>query len=165
MRNLMILILLVSLLSGNVLAAEEETSGTPAGSKPLPQEVTAPKWEEYVPYKYQNPRDFSRGKSIGELSTGIFLTELIITAPVGIPMIVHSTTKLKNKSYYDKKIKFEQGLAEADKITDPAEKELYYKQLLKECNMSEERRAKQLKKMEKRNRKLAKKQQNNKTVE
>lgn len=109
-------------------------------------EAQAPKWEEYVPKKYQNPRDFSRGKSIAELSVGIFLTDLLITAPIGVPMIVHSTTKLKNKSYYDKKIKFDEGLLNADKITDPNEKSLYYKELLNKCNMTEQDRAKILKK-------------------
>ena len=119
--------------------------------------VEAPKWEEYVPFKYQNPRNFPKGKSIAELSTGILLTELLLTAPIGIPMIVHSTTKLKNKGYYDRKIKFEQGLEEAEKITDPVEKQKFYEDLLKKCKLTEEKREKQLKKIEKRNAKLEKK--------
>ena len=106
-------------------------------------EVVAPKWEDYIPTKYQNPRQFSRGKTIGELATGIVLTELLITAPIGIPMVVHSTTKMKNINYYNKKIKFESGLAEAEKIQNPKDKELYYKKLLKSCNMTEEARIKQ----------------------
>lgn len=153
------LLLLAYFMRLNFVVLAEETSS--AKVERISEIVRVPKWEEYVPYKYQNPRDFSRGKSIGELSTGIFLTNLIITSPIGIPMIVHSTTKLKNKSYYDKKIKFEQGLLEAEKITDPKEKELYYKQLLKDCNMSEERRAKQLKKLKKRNKKFTKEQLKN----
>ena len=57
-----------------------------------------------VPEKYQNPRTFpNRGKNIAELSVGIVLTDLLITAPVGIPMIVHATTKMKNQSWYEKK--------------------------------------------------------------
>ena len=48
-------------------------------------EVKAPVWEEYVPQKYQNPRQFpNRGKNIAELSVGIVLTDLLITAPIGI---------------------------------------------------------------------------------
>lgn len=113
------------------------------------QEVNPPVWEEYVPEKYENPRDFSRGKSIAELSGGILLTELLITAPIGIPMIVHSTTKLKNKGYYDRKLKFEQGLLEAEKISDPEEKEMFYKNLLKECKLTEEMRQKQQKRIQK----------------
>lgn len=69
-----------------------------------PEDVEAPKWEEYVPKKYQNPRSFpERGKNIAELSIGILLTDLILTSPIGIPMIVHSTTKLKNQGWYEKK--------------------------------------------------------------
>ena len=125
-------------------------------------EVQAPKWEDYVPEKYQNPRDFSRGKSIGELVTGIALTELIITSPIGVPMIVHSTTKLKNKGYYDKKLKFDQGLEEAAQISDPQERQAAYNKLLKDCKMSEEMRAKQMKKQAKKEKREAKKQKTNK---
>ena len=67
--------------------------------------VNVPKWEDYVPEAYQNPRsDFNKGKSIAELSAGIVLTDLLITAPIGIPMMVHGTTKLKNISYSKKKV-------------------------------------------------------------
>ncbi len=121
-------------------------------------EVVAPKWEDYIPTKYQNPRQFSRGKTIGELATGIVLTELLITAPIGIPMVVHSTTKMKNINYYNKKIKFESGLAEAEKIQNLKDKELYYKKLLKSCNMTEEARIKQEKRQAKIDKKLAKKE-------
>ncbi len=123
-------------------------------------DVQAPKWEDYVPEKYQNPRNFSRGKSIGELATGIALTDLIITSPIGIPMIVHSTTKLKNKGYYDKKLKFEQGLEEAAQISDPQERQLAYNKLLKDCKLTEEMHAKQMKKQAKKEKREAKKQKN-----
>lgn len=110
-----------------------------------------PVWEEYVPYKYQNPRPFpKRGKHIAELSTGIFLTDLLITAPIGIPMICHATTKLKNQGWYERKQKFEKGLIEAEKISNPKEREEYYKKLLKECKLTEEKRQEQLKRIEKR---------------
>lgn len=116
-----------------------------------------PVWEEYVPYKYQNPRPFpKRGKHIAELSTGIFLTDLLITAPIGIPMIYHAVTKLKNQGWYERKQKFEKGLIEAEKISNPKEREEYYKKLLKECKLTEEKRQEQLKRMEKRAKKEAK---------
>ena len=99
--------------------------------------VVVPKWEDYVPEKYQNPRNFTRGKSIAELSVGIVLTDLLITAPIGVPMIVHSSTKLKNRGYYEKKIKFEEGLAEAEKITNPVERQLYYDKLIQDCRFKE----------------------------
>ena len=123
-------------------------------------DVQAPKWEDYVPEKYQNPRNFSRGKSIGELATGIVLTDLIITSPIGIPMIVHSTKKKKNKGYYDKKLKFEQGLEEAAQISDPQERQLAYNKLLKDCKLTEEMHAKQMKKQAKKEKREAKKQKN-----
>ena len=85
-------------------------------NKTTKETVSPPVWSDYVPEKYENPRHFTRGKSIAELSVGIFLTDLIITCPIGIPMIVHSTTKLKNQGYYEKKVKFENGLQEAEKI-------------------------------------------------
>lgn len=117
----------------------------------------APVWEEYVPFKYQNPRPFpKRGKHIAELSAGIFLTDLLITAPIGIPMICHAVTKLKNQGWYERKQKFEKGLIEAEKISDPKEREEYYKKLLKECKLTEEKRQEQLKRMEKRAKKEAK---------
>lgn len=116
-------------------------------------EVVAPKWEDYVPEKYQNPRKFSKGKSIAELAVGVVLTDLIITCPIGIPMICHATTKMKNTSYYHKKIKFENGLAEADKITNSVEKQNYYNDLLKTCDMTIEDKYKQEKKQAKKDNK------------
>ena len=91
------------------------------------QQAVPPKWEDWVPEKYQNPRtDFSRGSSIAELSVGIFLTDLLITAPIGIPMICHGTTKIKNVSYSEKKEKFEKGLAFAQTIESQEERQQYY---------------------------------------
>ncbi len=120
----------------------------------------APVWEEYVPFKYQNPRPFpTRGKHIAELSAGIFLTDLLITAPIGIPMICHAVTKLKNQGWYERKQKFEKGLIEAEKISDPKEKEAYYAKLLKECKLTEEKRQEQLKRMEKKQKREAGKQE------
>lgn len=153
MQKILVSSLLCVFLCSNTLVLASELQDT--------KDIEAPKWEEYVPHKYQNPRNFSRGKSIAELSAGILLTDLLITAPIGIPMIVHSTTKLKNKGYYDKKIKFEQGLEEAQTIKDPEEKQKFYNDLLKNCKMTEEQREKQLKKIEKRNKKQLKKQKEN----
>ena len=115
-----------------------------------PEDIEAPKWEEYVPKKYQNPRSFpERGKNIAELSVGILLTDLLITSPIGIPMIVHSTTKLKNQGWYEKKKIYEKGLIEAEKITDLQEKQEYYENLKKRCNFYESRRERYLKKLAK----------------
>ena len=100
------------------------------------QNIQPPKWEDYVPTKYQDPKPFpNKGKNITELSVGIFLTDLILTSPIGIPMIYHATTKLKNDGWYKRKQKFEQGLIEAEKISDPAEKQQYYDKLLRECKL------------------------------
>ena len=121
-------------------------------------DVKAPVWEEYVPTKYQNPKTFpNRGKNIAELSVGIVLTDLLITSPIGIPMVCHATTKMKNQGWYEKKIKFEKGLQDAENISNPAEKQAYYNNLLRECRMTDKKHQKQMKKIEKQNRKNAKK--------
>ena len=118
-------------------------------NKTTKETVSPPVWSDYVPEKYENTKHFTRRKSIAELSVGIFLTDLIITCPIGIPMIVHSTTKLKNQGYYEKKVKFENGLQEAEKIKDPEEKQKYYDKLIKDCKLSTERRDKKLAKQQK----------------
>ena len=139
-------ILIISFLCTNSCVFAEEIKEV--------QSINPPVWEDYVPEKYQNPKDFPKGKSIAELSVGIALTDLIITAPIGVPMIVHSTTKLKNKSYYDKKIKFEKGLAEAENISNPSEKEAYYAKLLKDCDMKAEDKVKLEKKRTKKHKQV-----------
>lgn len=122
--------------------------------------VEAPKWEDYVPEKYQNPRDdFRRGSAIAELIVGIVLTDLIITAPVGIPMICHSATKIKHVSYSDKKALFEEGLEVAKTIKTPEEKQQYYKKLLKKCKLSETKKKKLAKKRAKKEAKAKEKAQ------
>ena len=89
MKKFCVLLILLGTLSTNVLAEEIAK----------PQAVIhtdAPVWAEYVAPKYRNPRlDFSKKASITELAVGIVLTELIITSPIGIPMTVHGTTKVK----------------------------------------------------------------------
>lgn len=114
----------------------------------------APKWIEYVPTKYHNPRtDFKKGNAIAELATGIVLTDLLLTAPIGIPMICHSTTKLKNIGWADKKNKYFEGLEEANNIKDSNERQEHYDKLLKKCKMTEQEHKKQLKRLEKENKK------------
>lgn len=121
-------------------------------------DVEAPKWEDYVPEKYYNPRDdFRRGSAISELVVGIVLTDLILTAPIGIPMICHGASKFKHVSYSDRKVNFEMGLIEAKKITDPNDKRLYYKKLLKQCKLKESQKEKLAKKRAKKAEKEAKK--------
>lgn len=133
-------LLIISILSIAPAIAENITTS----------EVKAPVWEEYVPQKYQNPRQFpNRGKNIAELSVGIVLTDLLITAPIGIPMICHSTTKMKNQGWYEKKLVFENGLKEAETISDPVQKQAYYDRLLKKCKMTDKKHQKQMKKIQK----------------
>ncbi len=159
MKKFLNLSISLMLLCTNLCVYAEDTALQNATQK---EEVVAPIWNDYVPKKYENPRNFSRGKSIAELSSGIFLTTLIITAPIGIPMVVHSTTKLKNKGYYDRKIKFENGLLEAEKITNPAEKEMYYQKLINECRLDTNiKYKKDLKKAKKAAKEAKKKSQNN----
>ncbi len=127
------------------------------------EDVQAPVWEEYVPSKYQNPRSFpNRGKNIAELSVGILLTDLLITAPIGIPMITHSTTKLKNQGWYEKKEIYKAGLIEAEEITDPQAKKAYYENLKKRCKLTEDKRQKQLKRLKKQRMKAEKEAAKNK---
>ena len=146
-KKLALLIMSAILLPNFAVFAETTNEST---------EVVAPKWEDYIPTKYQNPKNYTRGKTIGELATGVVLTELLITAPIGIPMVVHSTTKMKNIIYYHKKQKFENGLAEAEKIQNPKDRQAYYEKLLKDCDMTEEKRLEQAKRQEKIDKKLAK---------
>ncbi|MGN0006127.1 MAG: hypothetical protein ACI37Z_09205 [Candidatus Gastranaerophilaceae bacterium] len=141
MKKIFTTLLLVCLgLNMPISAVAVETSKT----------VKAPVWEEYAPEKYQNPRSFpNKGKNISELAVGVVLTDLLLTAPIGIPMICHATTKMKNESWYKKKIIFDAGLKEAEKIQDPVKKQEYYVNLLKKCKLTEERHQKQLAKMQK----------------
>ena len=144
-RFLVLLIALSIVMSPSVVFAKvSETLETENGQKvddgiPVSADsVPAPKWEDYVPVKYQNPRtDFNRGNAIAELSVGIVLTDLIITCPIGIPMICHATTKMKNLGYAEKKVKFNKGLEEAKTITDPQEREQYYSNLIASCKLKD----------------------------
>lgn len=130
--------------------ADAENAGLVDSRVQPEQPADAPKWIEYVPDKYQNPRtDFKKGPAIAELSVGIILTDLLLTAPIGVPMICHSTTKLKNIGWADKKEKFFNGLEEANKITNDAERAEYYKQLRSKCKLTDKKHAKQLKRMAK----------------
>lgn len=101
----------------------------------------APVWEEYVAPKYRNPRsDFSKGASISELAVGILLTELILTAPIGIPMTIHGTTKVKMVSYNNRKQIFDEEIAKAKLIEDDNQRALAYKTILKKCHLKESTR-------------------------
>ena len=96
MRKFAVVTILFSLLTTQSLVFAEEVG---SGQKNIQVQVVAPKWEEYVPEKYQNPRnDFTRASAISELSVGAVLTNLIITAPIGVPMICHGVTKFKHVS-------------------------------------------------------------------
>ena len=95
----------------------------------------APRWTDYVPAKYENPRtDFTKRSATKELIWGGVLTDLVITAPIGIPMLCHGTTKLRNANYAQKKIKFFNGLEEAKNLP-AAERAKYYQELPKKCGL------------------------------
>lgn len=147
---LALLVLIMNVPAFAMSVADSEAAGL-VDSRVQPEEpADAPKWVEYVPEKYQNPRtDFKKGPAIAELSAGIILTDLILTSPIGIPMICHSTTKLKNIGWADKKVKFFNGLEEANKITNDAERAEYYKKLRYQCKLTDGKHAKQLKRMAK----------------
>lgn len=130
MKKLLTLTLAVILLSAPMIFAKN------CEFKTATDVVDAPVWEDYVPKKYQQPREFpNKGKNIAEMAVGVVLTDLLITAPIGVPMICHSATKMKNQTWYQRKIKFEKGLKQASTIQNPQEKQEFYNKLLKDCNM------------------------------
>ena len=157
MKKTILSILTLSIIVSNVPVfamsnTEAENAGVVDSRVQPEQPADAPKWVEYVPEKYQNPRtDFKKGTAIAELTTGIILTDLLLTSPIGIPMICHSTTKLKNIGWADKKEKFFSGLEEANKITNNEERAEYYKKLRAKCKMTDKKHVKQLKRMAKAN--------------
>lgn len=142
MKKFIAVLLAFNLMAWNIpaLALNYEESAHLRDMRVQPEDPeNAPKWVDYVPDKYENPRtDFNRGKARGELIVGIVLTDLLITSPIGIPMICHGTTKLKNISYAEKKEKYFQGLEEAKEIP-VAEQEEYYNKLLKKCKMKKQK--------------------------
>ncbi len=143
MKRFLSIMLAILILSINVpafaMSVEKSEAEGLRDMRVQPAEpADAPRWVEYVPQKYHNPRtDFKRGNAIAELAAGIVLTDLLITAPIGIPMICHSTTKLKNIGWADKKDKYFEGLEEATNIQDSNERQKYYDKLLKKCKMTE----------------------------
>ena len=159
MRRLLSIILATLIFSINVpafaMSVEESEAEGLRDMRVQPAEpADAPKWIEYVPTKYHNPRtDFKRGTAIAELASGIVLTDLLLTAPIGIPMIWHSTKKLKNIGWAHKKNKYFEGIEEAKNIQSPNERREYYDKLLKKCKMTETKHEKQLKRLEKENKK------------
>jgi len=103
------------------------------------QPANAPRWTDYVPEKYQNPRtDYVKSDATKQLIWGGVLTDLIITAPFGIPMMCKGTTKLKNISYAKKKDMFFAGLEKAAQMTEE-EQVQYYPQLIKQCKMKKQK--------------------------
>lgn len=138
MRKIFALLLAINFMAMSlpVFALSEEESEHLRDMRVQPSEpANAPRWTDYVPEKYENPRtDFKKGTAIAELTVGIILTDLLLTAPIGIPMICHSTTKLKNIGYTKKKAKYFEGLDEAKNIPT-TEQDEYYTNLLKKCKM------------------------------
>lgn len=156
MKKIVALILLLSFLSINSGAFALEQTIEEA---PLIITTDAPVWADYVAPKYQNPRtDFSKKASITELSIGAVLTSLIITAPIGIPMVIHGTTKVKMVSYANRKRIFDEQMAQAKTIEDSELRAKEYKHILKRCNLKESTKKHYEKKYLKKQQKLAKKQ-------
>ncbi len=149
MKKLFLFILTICILNTNyaALALNSTQESIATDSKQISSDKSkqteisydaAPKWEEYVAPKYRNPRtDFSRAGSITELSIGGVLTALIITAPVGIPMVIHGTTRVKMVSYANRKKIFDEKIAEANLIEDPQERAKAYEKILKRCHLKE----------------------------
>ena len=54
-------------------------------------------------------------------------------------MICHGTTKCHHVSYLEKKEKFENGLAYAETIQSPQERQEYYNKLIKECGLKKQK--------------------------
>jgi len=118
----------------------------------------APKWEEYVAPKYRNPRtDFKKGSAITETAIGGVLTSLILTAPIGIPMIIHGTTKIKMVSYANRKNIFDEEIAKAKLIQNDSLRAEAYAHTLKRCHLKESTRQHYAKKEAKARAKDAKK--------
>ena len=117
-------------------ALSEEESEHLRDMRVQPSEpANAPQWVDYAPSKYENPRtDFKKGTAIAEFTVGILLTDLLLTAPIGIPMICHAVTKFKNIGYAKKKAVYFEGLEEVKNIPE-AEQEEYYANLLKKAKM------------------------------
>lgn len=143
-KNISIFLLIIFSIATPLTFAKEVT-------KKYASDIEAPKWEDYVHEKYFNPRtDFKRKTAYFEMACGFVLTDLIITAPIGIPLIYHSATKIKNISYGERKAQFEQGLKVAETIKDEELKKAYYKTLIKDCKLSERKKRKLAKKRAKR---------------
>ena len=145
MKKLLILLLAFGILNVNfTVLASENLQKEPAIEVQQQSGIIyddAPKWEEYVAPKYRNPRtDFSRAGSITELAIGGLLTSLILTAPIGIPMVIHGTTKVKMVSYANRKRIFDEEIAKAKLIEDQEERAEAYKKILKRCNLKESTR-------------------------
>ena len=130
MKKLVALFSLLSIVAVQPLAMGVETQYVSE------DEVVAPKWEDYVPKKYQNPRsDFTRKSGTTEMIWGAVLTDTIILCPVGIPMICHGSTKRKHVAYREKKEQFMDGLEQAKTIENPQERQEFYNNLIKDCKL------------------------------
>lgn len=133
MKKFLVLFLAIGVMQINMLAFALYDNYTVADD--------APKWEEYVAPKYRNPRtDFTKGGAITETALGGILTSLIITAPIGIPMVVHGTTRIKMVSYANRKNIFDNEIAKARLIQDDSLRAETYGKILKKCHLKESTR-------------------------
>lgn len=151
MKKIFCFLLSVGILSINMAFAIDEFASPenfegvqvqiPTETAPKIVNNDAPKWEEYVAPKYRNPRtDFSKGGAIAETSIGGVLTSLIITAPIGIPMVIHGTTRIKMVSYANRKRIFDEEIAKAKLIQDDSLRAEAYTKTLKRCHLKESTR-------------------------
>lgn len=136
----LLLLLSMALFTTPAFAKSCETADSARDTRvQAEQPANAPRWTDYVPEKYQNPRtDYVRRDATKQLIWGVVLTDLIIAAPFGIPMICKGTTKLKNISYAKKKDMFFAGLDKAAQMTEE-EQVQYYPQLIKQCKMKKQK--------------------------
>lgn len=144
MKKIILSIITLSFLTSNLSAlalneiTTENTKETSEQSKFIAND--APQWEDYVPAKYLNKQPTcTRGGAIAELSTGILLTDLLITAPIGIPLIVHGKKRLNIVNYSDKKPKFEQDIAEARLIQNDEQRKAQYEAIIKKYKLKKQK--------------------------
>ena len=135
MKKNLILLLAISIFSLNnvVFATEALTSDVVHDD--------APKWEEYVAPKYRNPHaTCEKDPAVKQLVWGVVLTELIITCPIGIPMTISGTKKVKMLSYENRKKIFDEEISKAQLIQDDAQRKAEYKRILSKCHLKESTR-------------------------
>ena len=65
-----------------------------------------PKWEEFAPTKYVNPKDKSDSGFEVEMAIGGLLTSTIVLAPIGAPLMIHAENRRKHAYWSERKRAF-----------------------------------------------------------